>query len=138
MRGWQNFRRGGDGFGRGGQDLAHDGKGLSHGWKNSLRGCDDLCEGGENYRGRSENDISGGANCRNACEGDFNGSARRIHSEKERFSPGKARLGQPEKPPHRAAHRLHHPKTSMPPTPLTWDGTDAQGQPLRWNSFGLT
>ena len=26
----------------------------------------------------------------------------------------------------------------MPPTPLTWDGSDAQGQPLRWDSPGLT
>ena len=26
----------------------------------------------------------------------------------------------------------------MPPIPLTWDGTDAQGQPLRWDTPGLT
>ncbi len=26
----------------------------------------------------------------------------------------------------------------MPPTPVTWNGTDANGQPLRWNTPGLT
>jgi hypothetical protein len=26
----------------------------------------------------------------------------------------------------------------MPPTPITWDGTDAQGNPLRWDTPGLT
>lgn len=26
----------------------------------------------------------------------------------------------------------------MPPTPITWNGVDAQGHPLRWNTPGLT
>ena len=26
----------------------------------------------------------------------------------------------------------------MPPTPVTWDGTDADGQPLRWDTPGIT
>ena len=26
----------------------------------------------------------------------------------------------------------------MPEIPLTWDGTDANGQPLRWDTPGLT
>jgi len=26
----------------------------------------------------------------------------------------------------------------MPPTPATWDGKDAQGNPLRWDTPGLT
>ena len=26
----------------------------------------------------------------------------------------------------------------MPPPPVTWDGTDADGQPLRWDTPGIT
>ncbi len=39
-------------------------------------------------------------------------------------------LHPPEHRPPSPGNRLHNPTTPMLPPPLTWDGTDAQGQPL--------